>query len=243
MKLQSQNLENLKIAYTKFLAHVYTSDVVLCGGVVMRHYIENAGLEYPNESHHDIDILLSNPASLYPSVKEDFVIRHYHLNNEMHRDEFYFNLYCPETKIVLDIFDAKPFPPIIQETVMFDMPVKIRSIEDQFATRVIELARVLQDTKIRKSWYDVVLVFSQLIDFTQANFYYTDIINSSWFKKYAPELQEHPNIEKMWKSICKKIENMPELLQEDSGATKKEPKATYECKECVVHKEFPITAA
>ena len=137
----------------KLLKFCDPKDIILCGGVVINHYLQKNSLTVPSViGQDDVDMKVMDLKTLrkiLESAKKDFHISHYHdyakkKGDYIHIDRFFGGLVDKEDNVKVDIFDIENFPPQeLNEFTYKGKKILARTLEDQIITKMLETYRIL----------------------------------------------------------------------------------------------------
>ena len=220
--------EKVHATLLKLLPHLNTENVILCGGIAIRHHLKKNNVAFDYErGFNDLDLMVKEVSDVKPSSAQDFMIYHYHDYSDKkpeHLDDFFVALLDKESKIKVDIFSYNPYVPFDPIDVVFEQyNLKMRNPADQLATQVLESTAVLEDSKVDPKWIENIEGLMKIADLEKANEYF----HGKHFFNGKPENPFTENISEVFAKIKKKLSEKPELLV--VKATRKEP---YECGLC-----------
>lgn len=229
---------------TKLIKYVDLKNTYFVGGLVVRYYVEMAGLKY-NEPRNlnDIDIVLSTPEGINPSVTKEFKVHHYH------ETEFgmYLVLVDPENTIKIDIGDNRARPVIESTKIEFENGQKllIPTLEDQFVEIVRDCYRVvnIEGFKNKAHYYTDAKILRKIADMEKAQEVYekmdnTGFPNSSFWKDKVKEPMP-ALINDVYEKAMEYADQHPESIitigySQATGAS--------ECPDCIKNSlKFPLT--
>lgn len=234
--LTKEDVGRIRLTLEKLYTHFNVEDLILAGGVSIRHHIISKGLNFPLRNTDNIDVLITKKDALKPAVNKDFLIFHYHIGKPGDRDRFFFELVDPNTKIKVHIFDETIFPSFPVVVSFLDKAIKIRSAEDQMVVRVIEMVEDIHINRVNAKWLKDAKLLITVLDMGRAEAYWKQVATSEYCQSYT-ELRGTTTLEQVWSEVLKFAELHPESVSTDNG----ENKVTYICKGCVVDPNFPLT--
>ena len=231
-----QNQDKVRTTLLKLLPHLNTENVILCGGIAIRHHLKKKNIAFDYEREfNDLDLMVKNVSDVRPSSAQDFMIYHYHDYSDKkpeHLDDFFVALLDREPKIKVDIFSYNPYVPFDPIEVVFEnYNLKMRNPADQLATQVLESSVVLEDGKIDSKWIENIEGLMKVADLEKADEYF----HGKHFFNGKPENPFTENIPEVFEKIKKKVAEKPELLVEK--ATHREP---YKCELCENRNGFTV---
>lgn len=218
---QAQKVDNL---LSKLLPHLQQDRFWVVGGLAIRFHLATHNIDYPVKEFNDLDLKAEHSSVVLPSVTQDFLIYHYHLQPE---DHFYIVLIDPETKIKVDIFD--PTIPVLRSTTASfqEHTFKLRSPEDQLTKTVFDINRISRQAKVDPKQFTETKLLSQISDMELAD----QLWKQRHFKEYSPSIQEA--IDRA-ETIAK---GHPDWIKQHPF---KRPQP-YDCPDCISTPNFPLT--
>lgn len=208
---------------TKVLPHVARENLVIVGGLAMRHHWIRHGIDYPKRPFNDLDLMIKDQAELKPSITEDFHIYHYH---PPRGTSFYAGLIDRETKVKVDIFDYF-HPPINPEVVQVaGVTLRIRGAEDQLTKTVYDLMKITDGQSLGPKQFVSAALLLQVVNLEEAE----QIWKMKYFAKYPFSLQDALSV-----AENERIKH-PERVFEHSHR-----RMVYVCSGCEEISGFPIT--
>lgn len=216
------------------LPYVKVEDMVIVGGIVIRYHLDKLGVKHNLGLTNDLDMILKSPESLSPTVTNDFKISHFHSRKNL-KEKFYIVLIHPETKTKMDIFAYDHYAPQETVEVQFEGKIlKLRSLEDQLATTMLEISRVLGGKKTYKHFIEHVALLIPLVDLEKTQKYFAAKIGN------AEDIKDRTiNPKELLTEVKKRVKENPEQLI-DAVQDRKE-RTPYKCSECDFNGDFPIT--
>lgn len=123
----------------RLLPYFVPDNLVLVGGLAIRHHLIRHGISCPKRPFNDLDVMIKDPSEMKASISDEFLIYHYH---PLRNGSFYFVLVDPHTRGKIDVFDYDP-PPAQPEVVQVaGYSLHIRGVEDQFTKTLFDLMRI-----------------------------------------------------------------------------------------------------
>src|SRR5437660_2347368 len=101
---EKQEAERIVTFVNKLRPHFIDNEYCFVGGLAIRYHVIRAGQTYPSRPLHDIDIIVTNPSSVLPSIAEQVMVAHHHVSTT----NFFLKVVDPETKLKADIFGPHP---------------------------------------------------------------------------------------------------------------------------------------
>jgi len=226
-------------------------DIILCGGIVINHYLKKNNLTLPYViGEGDLDIKIKDHKTLREVLKKaqkDFHITHYHdyskkKGDYFHVDSFYGVVVDKKNDVKIDIFDIENFVP--QELNEFEYKGKKilgRSLEDQIVTKMLETYRILGtscqknaiDPKQFAQLYWLVSISDPIkIQRLWSNHPYQDRSNKLF------EMNFPQSFEEAYTKTLSFMYHHPEIVSKTIKEDKEKQKTA--CKECVNDPDFPL---
>lgn len=219
----SGNRAKVEHFFDRLLPNINTDSLVICGSLAIRHgfmkrqvALDVAGVYEFN----DLDALLKDITDIKTTIQKDFLIYHYHdySHKPGHNDDFFLALVDPVTKIKLDLFSYKPYTPFDVDTVLYKgTSLKLRNIDDQLATQVLETAPVLEGSKVPPKWLTSLAQMWRVADPVKVNNYFS--------KKGANKYTQ--SCEEVYNMILDHLKNHPEQI-----VAKSTHRSLYTCPYC-----------
>lgn len=221
---------------TKLIPHLRSNEFTLVGGIVLKHFFAQGGLQNICTTQDNFDLIAKSRDTVKPSITRNFQISHYHYNPTT-VDPFYFSLFDPVTKTFINIFNSNILPAIDVVQVSLDkLVLTLRSLEDQFTVSLTEEARILTGINNRvedKKLADLELM-AKIVYWSKAAEIWDMRAKTSTFDKFPYTL------EKTWKNLHTYINNNPNVVVKRKTKTErlKQP-----CEVCVKSKstKYPLT--
>lgn len=208
----------------KLLPHLAKDKFMIVGGLAIRYYLTKVGVDYPIREFNDLDIKAESTKVLASSVTNDFLIYHYHPENN---GAFYIVLIDPETKIKVDIFDMTIKDEQFVMIPFHEWNLRMVRLEDQFVKTVFDIQRISKEKKVDPKQFLGTRLMTTIVNM--------DLADEIWKKRHHKEL---PNSIRLAVKRAQKIaEDHPEWTQERPFRHEK----PYYCPDCIEVKEFPIT--
>ena len=160
----------------KLLKHVNVENLVICGGLAIRHHLKTNNVPFNYQrAFNDIDLLLKNISDIKPTISQDFLIYHYHdySGKTGHADDFYISVVDETIKIKADIYSYKPYIPIEPQKITFkEYELFIRNYDDQLATQLLEVEGIYKGNNVDPKWLDNINALSVIAKMDKAGSYY-----------------------------------------------------------------------
>lgn len=209
----------------KLLPYLTPGQFALVGGIAIRYYLIQKGINYPIRPFNDLDMIVQSTAVLSPSVTKDFLIYHYHPQTE---GSFYIALVDPRSRTKIDIFSYDPAPEKLVSVFFKRQQVNLVSIEDQLVKTALDIRRVSKDAKVDPKQFSDAKLLERIAKMDKA-----EVI---WNKKY---------FDKFHSSLSDTIKQAQEIAKEHPSWLKEKPfrkPKPYVCKDCYSTDDFPITS-
>lgn len=208
------------------LPYLVPNRFILVGGISTRYSAVRSKKMFPKRPLNDVDILIENKDVLLPSVTNDFLIYHYH-PNQNYNGSYYIALVCPNTKTKIDFFDYSNKPDKVYRLKFGEYFVDVQSAEDQLVNTVHQIQRISSRDKVDPKQISDLKLLNRISN--------KNISEKIWMKKH---FKEHKiDLKKAIERGLKLARECPDWLQV-KPRRKGEP---YVCKDCVNTTDFPIT--
>ncbi len=208
----------------KLLPHLTPHQFALVGGIAIRYYLTQAGIDYPMRAFNDLDMIARSASVVSSSVVDDFLIYHYHPQTE---DSFYIVLMDPQSRTKIDIFNYDPAPEKLNPAFLRGQQVDLVSIEDQLVKTALDIRRISEEAMVDpKQFLDVALLM-EIADLSEAE--------TIWTNRY---------FSKFHSSLSDTIRQAQEIARKHPDWLKEKPfrkQNPYVCKDCKSTYDFPIT--
>ena len=216
------------------LKYINPEEIVMVGGIPLRYHFSRLGVDFDFGFANDLDMMVGSLDSISADVTKEFKVGHFH-NKSFPGDGFYVTFIHPPTKTKTDVFSFDPYPPL--ETVDVDFEgtrLKIRTLEDQLSTMLLEISRVFAGTKTYKHFIAHVEAMIPLVDVQKTVEFFK-------VKPGAPEDTKDRSIEPagLLNKVKETVAANPDLVIDSVEDRKtREP---YDCPACEVSEKFPLT--
>lgn len=207
---------------TKILPHLAPENIVIVGGLAMRHHWINHELPYQQRPFNDLDLMIKDKSEMHPSITDEFLVYHYH---PPRNTSFFAGLVDPETKVQIDIFDYfhPPVEPVTVQVAGFQL--QLRGIEDQLTKTVYDLMKIIKGQKLSPKQFTAAKLLMLIADMEKAE--------QIWSNKYA--IKYPFSLQEAMKKVEEEAEIHPENVLENPGR-----RAVYVCSECEETPGFPL---
>lgn len=229
--LEIKDRDRVERFLTKFIPHVKSGKLAICGGLATRFYLAQHGVLIRQGNLNDIDLLIEKPDDILPSVTDDFMIYHYHppgVDDPVETSYFFYAFVDPETKLKADVFPYRWSSPgrFIQAGFHGDS-VRIVGIEDQMIQCLYDVSRISKEIKVDPKQLEDVHTFMKIAD--------TNLAEKIWRKN------NHPSYPKTFREALERADN---LRKEKHEWWQKHPyrrPKPYVCDRCQERSDYPIT--
>ncbi|MBI2020682.1 hypothetical protein HYS94_04680 [Candidatus Daviesbacteria bacterium] len=155
----------------RLIPHFSQNNLVIVGGLAIRHHLLSREVSYPQRSFNDLDLKIKDPTEIKPSICDEFWIYHYH---PLRDSSFYIVLADPQTKIKIDIFDYNS-PPLETEVVQIaGYSLQVRGLEDQFIKTLFDLMRITGRHRTDPKQFSDAILLMQIADLEKAQRFWTE---------------------------------------------------------------------
>lgn len=228
----SENDKNrIETHLEKLLPYLEPNEFALVGGIPIRYHLINRGIDCPIRALNDLDMIAKRVSVVSPSVRQDFLIYHYHPQTPGHHQEatenFYLVLVDPKSRTKIDIFCWDPAPERLVPFEFRGHQVNLVSVEDQLVKTVVDISRISEEAKVDPKQFSDAKLLLQIADLETAERY--------WKNKFY---------EKFQKSLLETTRDAQEIAEKHPEWLKEKPfrkPQPYVCPDCNDTPDFPLT--
>ncbi len=201
----------------------YLPSYALTGGIATIYYFGKYDFLLQKRDLNDLDVVTSDPNELLSSVKQDFLISHYHPKN--HKGKFHIMLVDPKTKLRIDIFPYLTNAHARLKTVVIKgQSFSILSLEDLVCRLLSNCVDVIRGKTVDPKYVLNMLSLMGICD--------KSLVREVW-NEYKKE-EEHFDVT-YWKVVTS-IKDEPNLLQK----TIYSQDLNFICEACDPRKNLPL---
>lgn len=230
--LSDSERDRMRFFLEKFLHHVTSSKLVICGGLATRYHLYVHGLSFPQRAFNDLDFLIENVDDIKPSIISDFMLYHYHPpgkdDPDVETTYFFYAFVDPVSRMKADVFPYRwsASERFIQAKFQ-DKPIKVVGMEDQLIQCLYDVSRISDKQKVDPKQLRDVHILMKIAD--------VKLAKEIW------EQNNHPLYPKTLAEAIKKADILT-VAHPDWWQAKpyRKPKP-YCCFNCQNRPDFPIT--
>lgn len=209
--------EKVKTHLERLLPHLTAERFVIVGGLAIRRGLISRGIDYPQRTFNDLDIIVEEESVVHPSITQDFLVSHHH-------PDFYFALVDPVSKTKIDVFNWA-VPPFSTEKIQFgNNSVHITDLENQLTVTVFDLLKASDEIKRDPKMISDMELMLSVADLKK--------VQQIWQKREQPT-----NFSDSVEQVRRLYSQHPEFFKEKPWHKPK----PYQCKECINTSDFPLT--